>query len=615
MKDGFIKVCAASPKVKVGDVFYNAEEIIGWVRNAEKNGAKLIVFPELCLTGSTAGDLFCQSTLIKAAEDAILKIAKATGDIIALVGMPISCGTKLYSAAAVIKSGEVIALIPNTRPKNTRVFAGGEVSCEVLLGDKYIPVTNKLIIRDASGMSVGAEFGGDIDAAIPESSKLAMAGANVIACLRSGAEYMDSGFSLAYAVLSTSKRLAAGYILANSGDGESTTDYVSGGSNYIAEAGEILAKGRGRVYSELDLHKIAYIRRKNTDPTESADGYLTVYTELKSTKTALTRTFTPYPWIKNDMMGVLDLQSRGLKKRLVHTGAKAAIIGISGGLDSTLALIATCKAFDLAGLDRKGILAITLPCFGTTDRTYNNAVSLIKELGASFMEIDIKDSVMSHFKDIGHNPDVTDVTYENSQARERTQVLMDIANKYSGIVVGTGDLSELALGWATYNGDHMSMYGVNAGVPKTAIRALLEQVADSSPDSLKLVLKDILDTPVSPELLPANEGEIAQKTEDLVGPYALHDFFIWHTLDSAPSPSKLLLIAETAFDGKFTRGEIVKWEKVFFKRFFGQQFKRSCLPDGVQVYEYSLSPRGGLEMPSDSSWSVWEKELEMLEKR
>lgn len=613
MKDGFIKVCAASPKIKVGDVFYNAEEIIGSVRTAEKAGTKLIVFPELCLTGATAGDLFYQSTLIEAASEAIVKIAKATGDIIALVGMPVPCGTKLYSAAAVIKSGEVLGFIPNTHPSNARVFAGGEVCGEVLLNKKLIPITNKLLVRDSSGLVLGTEFGGDLSAAIPESAYQSKAGANVIACLVSGAEYIGRDFEID--IKAQSKRLAAGYILANSGEGESTTDFVSGGSNLIAEAGEMLADGRGCVYSELDLHKIAYIRRKNTDPTESADGYLTVYTELKDIKTALSRVFSPYPWVREDMAGVLDLQSRGLKKRLVHTGAKTAVVGISGGLDSTLALVAACMAFDMAGLDRKGILAITLPCFGTTGRTYNNAVSLIKELGASFMEIDIKDSVMSHFKDIGQDPGVLDVTYENSQARERTQVLMDVANKNGGIVIGTGDLSELALGWATYNGDHMSMYGVNAGVPKTAIRALLEQVADSSPDSLKVILKDILDTPVSPELLPSKEGEIAQKTEDLVGPYALHDFFIWHTLSSAASPSKLLRMAERAFDGEFSRAEIIKWEKVFFRRFFGQQFKRSCLPDGVQVYEYSLSPRGGFMMPSDASWSVWEKELEVLEKR
>ncbi len=613
MKDGFIKVCAASPKIKVGDVFYNAEEIIGAVRTAEKGGAKLIVFPELCLTGATAGDLFYQSALIEAAAEALLKIAKATGDIIALVGTPVSCGTKLYSAAAVIKSGEVLAFVPNTHPSNTRVFAGGDVCAEVLLNKKLMPLTNKLLVRDASGLSVGIEFGGDLCAAIPQSAYHAKAGANVIACLSSGAEYVGKDSDID--IKAQSKRLSAGYILANSGDGESTTDFVSGGNNLIAEAGEILAVGRGCVYSDLDLHKIAYIRRKNTDPTESADRYLTVYTELKNTKTALSRAFSPYPWVKEDMSVVLDLQSRGLKKRLVHTGAKTAVIGISGGLDSTLALVAACKAFDMAGLDRKGILAITLPCFGTTDRTYNNAVSLIKELGASFMEIDIKDSVMSHFKDIGQDPNSLDVTYENSQARERTQVLMDVANKNGGIVIGTGDLSELALGWATYNGDHMSMYGVNAGVPKTAIRALLEQVADSSPEMLKAILKDILNTPVSPELLPAKEGEIAQKTEDLVGPYALHDFFIWHTLSSAASPSKLLRMAESAFDGEFSRAEIIKWEKVFFRRFFGQQFKRSCLPDGVQVYEYSLSPRGGFMMPSDASWSVWEKELEVLEKR
>lgn len=613
MKDGFIKVCAASPSIKVGDVFYNAEQIIGAIRTAEKAGAKLIVFPELCLTGATAGDLFYQSTLIEAAADAAAKIAKATGDIIALVGMPISSGTKLYSAAAVIKSGEVLALIPNTRPSNTRVFAGGEVCEEVLLNKKPVPLTNKLIIRDASGLSVGAEFGGDLTAAIPQSAYHAKAGANVFACLGSGADYIGRDFEID--TTAQSKRLTAGYILANAGEGESTTDFVCGGDNIIAESGEIIAKGTGCVYSELDLHKIAYIRRKNTDPTEATGSYLTVYTELKSTKTALSRTVSRYPWVRGDMMGVLDLQSRGLKKRLVHTGAKTAVIGISGGLDSTLALVAVCKAFDLAGLDRKGILAITLPCFGTTDRTYQNAVKLIDELGASFMEIDIKDSVMSHFRDIGQSADVYDVTYENSQARERTQVLMDIANKNGGIVIGTGDLSELALGWATYNGDHMSMYGVNAGVPKTAIRALLEQVADGSPAGLKEILKDILDTPVSPELLPAKEGEISQKTEDLVGPYALHDFFIWHTLDSAASPAKLLRLAEYAFDGEFTRAEIIKWEKVFFRRFFGQQFKRSCLPDGVQVYEYSLSPRGGLMMPSDSSWSVWEKELETLEKR
>ncbi len=615
MKDGFIKVCAAAPGINVGDVSYNTEQIIGAIRAAEKNGAKLVVFPELCLTGATAGDLFYQSSLIDAAAVAASKIAKSTGDIIALVGMPLSCSGKIYSVAGVIKSGDILGFIPNTKPQNTRVFSGGELCGQVLFNKNLVPVTNKFLICDASGLTVGAEFGGDLSAAIPQSAYHANAGANVIACLKCDAEYIGSDNRLSAAVTAQSERLAAGYILTNSGDGESTTDFVCGGKSIVAESGEILESGTGMVYSELDLHKITYIRRKNTDTTEKAENYLSVYTELKNVKTPLTRRISKHPWIYEDMTEVLDLQAKSLKKRLVHTSAKTAVIGISGGLDSTLALIATCTAFDMAGLDRKGILAVTLPCFGTTDRTYNNAVALIRELGASFMEIDIKESVLSHFRDIGQDAEVLDVTYENSQARERTQVLMDIANKSGGIVIGTGDLSELALGWSTYNGDHMSMYGVNSGIPKTAIRALLEQVADSSADSLGTILKDILDTPVSPELLPAKEGEITQKTEDLVGPYALHDFFIWHTLASGASPSKLLRLAEHAFEGEFSRGDIIKWEKVFFKRFFAQQFKRSCLPDGVQVYPISLSPRGGLQMPSDASWSVWEKEIEMLEKR
>lgn len=629
MKDGFIKVCAATPDIRVADCGFNTENIIDLIKSAQQEGAKLIVLPELCVTGATCGDLFFQKSLLDSAKTGLIKIAQNTGDIIAVVGLPIeSCG-KLYNAAALLCSGNILALVPRQNA-DKRYFSTLTAETHITVGEKAVPFSTDIIIRDKnlSELAISVEVGADLESIIPPSAYHAQAGAAIIANPAACSSIIGSSEYTENLVKVQSARLDCGYIRANAGEGESTTDFVYSGGNIICECGTVLAKNDSftnqAVYSELDLQKIMSERRKNTtNEVNPTFGYETVWTELDETETVLTRKIARLPFVPENederrrrAAEILTIQSTALKKRLIHTNVKYAAIGISGGLDSTLALLVTARAFDSAGLDRKGILAITMPCFGTTGRTYNNAVAMSKALGATLIEVDIRESVLKHFDDIGQSKDSYDVTYENSQARERTQVLMDIANKYGGLVVGTGDMSELALGWATYNGDHMSMYGVNAGVPKTLIRYLVEYEADNTDDStLAATLRDILDTPVSPELLPPKDGEIAQKTESIVGPYSLHDFFLFHMLRYGFTPSKIYRLARVAFCGEFEADVILAWEKVFYRRFFSQQFKRSCVPDGPKVGTVGLSPRGDLQMPSDASWSVWQKELEELEKR
>ncbi len=629
MKDGFIKVCAATPDIRVADCEYNVTNISALISGAEKSGAKLIVLPELCITGCSALDLFFQKTLIDSARASVFQLAKNTGDIIAVVGFPFSYNARLYNAAAVLYKGEIIAIVPKTHltADEQRIFSTTDETQYVELGENAVPFGTDIIVRDAnmSEFALAVEFGDDLRGLIPPSSYHTAAGATIIACPTAQPELAAKAELRREFIKTHSARTLSAYIVATAGEGESTGDVLFGGENIIAEKGKILATGarfsNSVVYSEPDLQKLIYERIKTTNHGQISD-YTTVWTELKMTETELTRSISAYPFVPADSelskrcAEILEIQSMGLKKRLSHTHSRCVVLGISGGLDSTLALLVAAKAFDKLGLDRKDIIAVTMPCFGTTNRTYTNAVNLTNSIGATLVEVDIKESVLRHFEDIGQSENSYDVTYENAQARERTQVLMDIANMKSGLVIGTGDMSELALGWATYNGDHMSMYGVNAGVPKTLIRYLVDFAAETADNELLAkTLKDILDTPVSPELLPAKDGEIAQKTENIVGPYSLHDFFLYHMLNNGASPAKLYRLACIAFEGTVDKETVLHWEKVFYRRFFSQQFKRSCLPDGVKVGTVGLSPRGDLKMPSDASWAVWQKELEELEKR
>ncbi len=642
MKDGFLKVCAATPDIRVADCGYNAEKIIGIIDAASKEGAKLVVLPELCVSGYTCSDLFMQKSLLDAVLEAVRQISEKTKsiDAVSVIGAPIEINSKLYNCAVVIYGGKILALIPKTALPNYSEFyemrhfaaAPDEIMYVEFLGQK-VPFGTNVLIKDKNipEFVLGVEICEDLWTVIPPSSRHALAGATVIANLSAGNELIAKHEYRTELIKTQSARLISGYVYASAGEGESTTDMVFAGNNMICENGTVLAESElfcnQAVYSEIDLQKLIAERRKTTTYEMSGTNeYVTVNTEFEMKKTHLTRRFSQTPFVPNDggerikrCRRILLIQSMGLKKRLVHTGAKTAVVGISGGLDSTLALLVTARAFDAAKIDRKGILAVTMPCFGTTGRTYNNAVAMSESIGAKLIEVDIKKSVIQHFKDIGQDENNYDVTFENAQARERTQVLMDIANKNGGLVIGTGDLSELALGFATYNGDHMSMYGVNAGVPKTLIRYLVESEAEAARmagnEKLALTLEDILNTPVSPELLPPKDGEIAQKTEHIVGPYILHDFFLYYAVRFGFSASKIFRIAKESFAGEIDDTIILKWEKVFYRRFFAQQFKRSCLPDGPKVGSVALSPRGDWRMPSDSSWAVWEKEIEELEKR
>ena len=634
MKNGFVKVAAATPDIRVADVEFNAQNIINAMEEAQKNGAKILVFPELCVTGYTCSDLFDHSVLLKASRKALLEIAENTNDkdMLVFVGAPLEVNGKLYNVAAAMNQGEIIGFTTKTFLPNYGEFyemrqftPGPQTVREITFEGKKIPFGPQILFQ-AEGMEelvVAAEICEDVWSPVPPSIQAALEGATVIVNCSASDETIGKDTYRRALISGQSARLISGYIYANAGEGESTTDLVFGGHNIIAENGTILKESSRYVneiiYSELDLQRITGERRKNTtfQPLDEETLVRVPFT-IEETKTFLTRTFPKKPFVPSDEQTraqrceeILTIQAMGLKKRLAHTNARTAVVGISGGLDSTLALLVTARAFDMLGRDKKDIIAVTMPCFGTTDRTYQNACEMSKKVGATLIEVPIADAVNVHFRDIGHDPEDHSVTYENCQARERTQVLMDIANKTWGMVIGTGDLSELALGWATYNGDHMSMYGVNASVPKTLVRHLVKYAADDTKDeALKNVLYDVLDTPVSPELLPPKDGDIAQKTEDLVGPYELHDFFLYFMLRFGYEPSKIFRIACMTFDGEYDKETIFKWLETFCRRFFSQQFKRSCLPDGPKIGTVALSPRGDWRMPSDACVAVWMRDLE-----
>lgn len=636
MRQGFIKVAALTPKVTVADTQANRKEICRLMDEAEAKGAKILVFPELCITGYTCGDLFYQQVLLREAKKELLAIAKYTQrkDYLAFVGLPLEYNGKLYNVAAAVTQGKVLGLVPKTHIPNynefyeRRHFAPGmKQPVPVALDeDTVVPMGTRVLFqcRQMPELKIGAEICEDVWAPNPPGVEHALAGATLLVNLSASDETTGKDMYRKSLVTGQSGRLICGYVYCSAGDGESTQDVVYSGHNLIAENGTLLAESRRfcneSIYTELDMIRLNEERRRMSTFMTSDESYINVEFSLKEEKTELTRFVDPAPFVPGNKADrekrceeIFMIQAMGLKKRLEHTHAATAVVGISGGLDSTLALLVMVKAFDLIGKDHKDIVAVTMPGFGTTDRTYDNAVSLIKSLGATFREVSIVDSVRVHFKDIGQDEAVHDVTYENGQARERTQILMDIANKSGGMVIGTGDMSELALGWATYNGDHMSMYGVNASVPKTLVRHLVCYYADTCADeTLQKVLYDVLDTPVSPELLPPEDGKISQKTEDIVGPYELHDFFLYYILRFGCTPKKIYRLANYAFAGTYDTETIQKWLKTFYRRFFSQQFKRSCLPDGPKVGSVAVSPRGDLRMPSDASARIWMEELEAL---
>ena len=636
MRHGFVKVAAATPDIKVADVAYNTEHICNLIDETVREDAKIIVFPELCITGYTCSDLFMQDVLLEDARQALHMIAQHTvgKDALIFVGVPLAIDGELYNVAAALNQGKILGLTTKTFLPNYGEFyemrqfcPGPKKAREILFDGEMIPFGPQLLFTASSmeSLIVSAEICEDVWSPIPPSIEAAREGATLIVNCSASDETIGKDSYRRSLIEGQSARLICGYIYANAGEGESTTDLVFGGHNIIAENGTILASSKrfhnGAIYTELDMKRLLSERRKNTTfQTTGERKLMRIPFELKSTETKLTRTFPSRPFVPSVQSErarrceeILTIQVMGLKKRLSHAWAKSAVVGISGGLDSTLALLVTAKAFDALGMDRKGIVAVTMPCFGTTDRTYQNACKMSQKLGATLREIPIGEAVKQHFKDIGHDPEDHSVTYENSQARERTQVLMDVANQTGGIVIGTGDMSELALGWATYNGDHMSMYGVNASVPKTLVRHLVHYYADTCEDEdLKAVLYDVLDTPVSPELLPPKDGKIAQKTEDLVGPYELHDFFLYYLLRFGYEPSKIYRIARYAFGGEYDDVTIYKWLETFCRRFFTQQFKRSCLPDGPKVGTVALSPRGDWRMPSDACVASWLRDLEQM---
>lgn len=639
MKDGFIKVAAVTPQVRVADVAYHVQQIKEAMEQSAKAGVMITVFPELCLTGYSCHDLFYQRTLLQQAKSGLLSLAKKTETLpgIYFVGLPWEWQGKLYNVAAALHGGKVLGLVPKTYlPTYAEFYEGRQFTCGMqqvvmanLPGQKEaIPFgTNQLFAcREIPELVIASELCEDLWTPCPPSGAHCMHGATVIANLSASDEVTGKNAYRRSLVANTSARLYCAYLYACAGEGESTQDVVYSGHNLLAENGSILAESElfatGMITTEIDVYAIASKRHMmSTYESKPGDTYYVSEFSLPQVETSLTRFIDKAPFVPSDEATlrkrceeILDIQSIGLKKRLAHTGAKTAVIGISGGLDSTLALLVTVRAFDMLKLSRAGIIAVTMPGFGTTDRTYQNAVSMIKSLGVTFREVSIKKAVQVHFQDIGQDEHCHDVTYENGQARERTQILMDIANKEGGMVIGTGDMSELALGWATYNGDHMSMYGVNASVPKTLVRYLVRYYAMYLADEkLSKVLYDVLDTPVSPELLPPKDGVIAQKTEELVGPYELHDFFLYHLMRYGSEPTKVFRMAKYAFTGEYDDATILKWMHTFYRRFFTQQFKRSCLPDGPKVGTVSLSPRGDLRMPSDACANLWLEQIASLE--
>ena len=640
MRDGFIKVAAGTPKIRVADCRYNAEQIFTMMREADKQGVKVLCLPELCLTGYTCGDLFLQDTLLCGAEEGLQTILEATRnlDMVTVLGLPVRCkwDNKLYNCAAVIQSGEILGLVPKTYLPNYGEFyeqrwfasgAGVETSVDLCGETVDMDAAGLFACETVPNLVLGVEICEDLWGTEPPSARLARGGATVILNLSASNELVGKSGYRRNLVVGQSGRLVCGYVYADAGEGESTTDLVFTGHNMIAENGALLAERRfatGLTISEIDVDRLTYERRRMTtfNGQRQADLWRASFS-LPLEETRLTRAVSPAPFVPADAEDraercneILKIAALGLKKRLEHTGARTAVVGLSGGLDSTLAILITAVAMKLLDRPASDIIAVTMPCFGTTDRTRDNAVELAERLGATLKRIDIGSAVKVHFKDIGQSMEDHSVTFENGQARERTQVLMDIANQNGGLVIGTGDLSELALGWATYNGDHMSMYGVNAGIPKTLVRHLVAFVSDdkgSEDPRLSAVLDDILDTPVSPELLPAIEGKISQKTEDLVGPYELHDFFLYYAIRWGFPPRKVFRLAEHALGRTYDRATILKWLNSFYRRFFTQQFKRSCLPDGPKVGSVTLSPRGDWRMPSDAVAALWLEELEGLE--
>lgn len=648
MKYGFVKTACASPRLKVADCNFNSEQIICAAKNAAKNGASVIVFPELSITGYTCGDLFFQRTLQNASEVQLKRIISETAklDSVIFVGLPVPRAEGIYNCAAAIKGGELLALFAKSYLPNygefyeCRHFTPFQQNMNTqfidFAGFEEVPFGTDILIQDEkdSAITIGCELCEDLWVPVPPSSRHILAGATIIANLSGGNEIIGKADYRRSLVKSHSARSLCAYLYANAGLDESTQDMVFAGHNLISENGTLLAESSlfssETIYADIDVERLCQERRRTTSFGFSANNntfnsnYVIVQIKMNVEKAAgeFSRYVDPHPFVPSDKdkrtqrcLEVITLQAQGLAKRLRHINCQSAVIGLSGGLDSTLALLITCRAFDLCGIERSKVTAITMPCFGTTDRTYNNACSLAKECGATLKEVPIADAVRQHFADLGHDESLHDVTYENCQARERTQVLMDYANKTNGIVIGTGDLSELALGWCTYNGDHMSMYGVNSSIPKTLVRYLVQWFAEASEDAknekLASVLKDILDTPVSPELLPPKEGVISQVTEDLVGPYELHDFYLYYLLRFGFSPAKIYFLAQNA-NLPYGKDVILKWLKTFYRRFFTQQFKRSCMPDGAKVGTINLSPRGDWRMPSDAVYSAWTEELETL---
>ena len=637
MRQGFVKVAAATPEAVVADPKENGKRILEKIREAAKEGAKLIVLPELAISSYTCGDLFFQETLLEESRKQLLFLANQTEktDALIFVGLPLTVDGKLYNVAAALNRGKILGIVPKTFIPNYKEFyevryfaAGMKKPVLVDLGAGYeIPMGTNLLFacEEMEQLVVAAEICEDIWAPQPPSISHALAGADIIVNLSASNEVTGKDVYRRELVTGQSARLICGYIYASAGDGESTQDVVFSAHNLIAENGVLLKEAKRftneTVYSEIDIQRLIAERRKmNTFFRNDFIEYQRIPFSLQVEETQLSRFVDPAPFVPGNRSDrekrceeILSIQSMGLKKRLAHTGCKNAVIGISGGLDSTLALLVTVRAFDLLEIPRANITAVTMPGFGTTDRTYENALHLVKHLGATLKEVDIKEAVRVHFRDIGQEESVHDVTYENGQARERTQILMDIANKSGGMVIGTGDMSELALGWATYNGDHMSMYGVNASVPKTLVRHLVRYYADTcGEEALSSVLSDVLDTPVSPELLPPEDGKISQKTEDIVGPYELHDFYLYYVMRFGFAPAKIFRLAKLAFAGVYQEAVIKKWLVTFYRRFFSQQFKRSCLPDGPKVGSVAVSPRGDLRMPSDASVRIWMEELERL---
>lgn len=636
MKHGFVKVAAVTPKVKVADTVYNREQICAGIEEAAGKGAKVIVFPELCISGYTCGDLFLQERLLDSCREELIKIAEYTKgrDALVFAGLPLEREGKLYNVAAAIHDGKVLCFIPKAFIPSygefyeTRHFRpGNRERTYVAFQGEEVPFGMDILLEaeGLEGLLVGCEICEDIWAPEEPGIYHAMAGATLLVNLSASNETIGKDAYREMLVKSSSARLIAGYVYCSCGEGESTQDVVFGGHDIIAENGTVLAESKRFanqiIYGDIDINRLRMERRRmNTFNHDDSANHLVIPFKLKTEETRLERTFSSAPFVPVNQSErekrcneILSIQSMGLKKRYEHTGCKKAVIGVSGGLDSTLALLVTVRTFDSLSLERANIIAVTMPCFGTTDRTYDNACKLAEVLGVTLEEVDIKESVTIHFRDIKQDINNHDVTYENGQARERTQILMDIANRENGMVIGTGDMSELALGWATYNGDHMSMYGVNAGVPKTLVRHLVQYYADTcEKEDLQKVLLDVLDTPVSPELLPPVDGVISQKTEDLVGPYELHDFFLYYMLRCGFEPAKIYRIAKESFKGQYEDKVILKWLKTFYKRFFAQQFKRSCLPDGPKVGSVAVSPRGDLRMPSDACVRIWMEQLEEL---